>query len=65
MELQRAVCGWHAGEVERAVELRLIAEQQQQRVRPFDDQVHPGRAARRTFDAHLHAAELRRVEPDR
>ncbi len=65
MELQRAIRDWHPGKVERPVQLRLVAEQQQQRIGPLDDQLDPGRPARCAFDVHLHAAEFRRVEPDR
>lgn len=65
VELQRALSGRHPGEVKRAVELRLVTQQQQQGVRLLDLKVHSGAAVGRAFDAHLHAAEVQRVEPDR
>ena len=64
MELQRALGGRHPGEVEGAVELRLVAQQQEQRVRLLDLEVHPGAAVRRAFNPHLHAAEIWTVAAD-
>jgi len=50
--------------VQRALQLRLVAQQQDQGLGLLDGDVHMRWRIRRPFDTNLQVAEFRRVEPE-
>ena len=58
MEGHAASLGRHAGLIQRTLQLRLIAQQQGQRLGLLDGDVHPRRRVGRSIDTDFHLAEF-------
>ena len=63
MHGQAAAVRGHARLVQRALQLRLVAQQQRQGLRTLHGDIHLRRRIRRAVDANLHLTQLGRLQP--
>jgi hypothetical protein len=65
MDGDAAAVGRHARLIQRALQLRLVAQQQCQGLRPLDRDLNARRSLQRAVDPDLHMAEFGRIKPER